>query len=210
MYRVPEERFARNLAAFRELLDLDTFLTTPVRQLSLGQRMRGDLAAALLHDPSLLYLDEPTIGLDVIAKGRILEFLAVVNAEREVTIMLTTHDMDDVERLCRRLIIIDQGRIVFDGSISDIRRRFGAYRTLVVDFDHPLNEAPPVTIGRVELIRHEGSRVWLRFDSTLITAPDLISAVASRMTIRDLSIEEPEIEAIIAEIYRDTGVLQPR
>ncbi|MGI8643428.1 MAG: ABC transporter ATP-binding protein [Thermomicrobiales bacterium] len=208
VYRVPDDRFMRRLSTFRELLDLDPFLTTPVRQLSLGQRMRGDLAAALLHDPKLLYLDEPTIGLDVIAKSRILDFLAQINVEQEVTVMLTTHDMDDVERLCKRLIIIDQGQIVFDGSLSAIRDRFGTHRTLVVDVESALDEHMNLHWDAVEVIRTEGPRLWLRFDRTSISAPDLISAVANRLPVRDLTIEEPEIEAIIAEIYRDSGQLQ--
>src|SRR5687768_16414261 len=135
VYRVPAERFRANLDAFRDLLDLDPFLQTPVRQLSLGQRMRGDLAAALLHDPPLLYLDEPTIGLDVVAKARVRTFLAEINREREVTILLTTHDLADVEHLCRRLAIIDHGRLIYDGGLAEIRERFGTHRTLVVDIE---------------------------------------------------------------------------
>src|SRR5919108_4494835 len=133
IYRVPAPRFDANLQVFRDLLDLDGFLDTPVRQLSLGQRMRGDLAAALLHDPEILYLDEPTIGLDVVAKQRIRDFLRRMNRERGVTLLLTTHDMADVEQLCSRLLIIDHGRLLYDGSLDAIRERFGTERTLVVD-----------------------------------------------------------------------------
>jgi ABC-2 type transport system ATP-binding protein len=122
IYRIPSERFAANLRVFRKLLDLDEFIQTPVRQLSLGQRMRGDLAAALLHDPEVLFLDEPTIGLDVVAKHRIRHFLQQLNHERGVTILLTTHDMTDVERLCSRLLIIDHGRLLYDGSLEQIRK----------------------------------------------------------------------------------------
>ncbi len=129
VYRVPAERYRTNLAAFVELLDLGPFLHTPVRQLSLGQRMRGDLTAALLHDPEILYLDEPTIGLDVLSKARVREFLAEVNAERGVTVLLTTHDLDDVERLCSRLVVIDRGRVIEDGSVAAIKDRFAGFRT---------------------------------------------------------------------------------
>ena len=204
VYRVPAQRFAENMATFREILDLDPFLTTPVRQISLGQRMRGDLAAALLHDPTLLYLDEPTIGLDVIAKRRTLDFLARINREHGVTVMLTTHDMDDVERLCQRLLIIDQGCIVYDGSMVNIRQRFGTHRTLVVDLDSEAAEMP-LRLEGVELVRSEGPRLWFRFDRALVSAPDLIAAVANRFPVRDLTIEEPAIEAIIAELYQDSG-----
>jgi ABC-2 type transport system ATP-binding protein len=130
IYRVPERRFAENLRCFRELLELDPFLDTPVRQLSLGQRMRGDLAAALLHDPEVLFLDEPTIGLDVVAKHRIRHFLLELNRERGVTLLLTTHDMTDVERLCSRLLIIDHGRLLYDGGVGEMRTRLGDDRGL--------------------------------------------------------------------------------
>ena len=144
IYRVPAERFRANLATFRSLLDLDPFLETPVRQLSLGQRMRGDLAAALLHDPEILYLDEPTIGLDVVAKQRIRDFLRRINREQGVTVLLTTHDMADVEQLCTRLLIIDHGRLLYDGGLEEIRDRLGRERTLVVDLaeDAPFPDGP--------------------------------------------------------------------
>jgi ABC-2 type transport system ATP-binding protein len=118
IYRIPAARYRDNLAAFREVLELDAFLHTPVRQLSLGQRIRGELVAAMLHDPDVLFLDEPTIGLDIVAKERVREFLTAVNREREVTIMLTTHDLDDIERLCRRMLIIDHGRVIYDGDLE--------------------------------------------------------------------------------------------
>jgi ABC-2 type transport system ATP-binding protein len=130
IYRVPAERFEANMREFSELLDLDTFMDTPVRQLSLGQRMRGDLAAALLHDPDVLYLDEPTIGLDVVAKHRVRSFLRELNEDRGVTVLLTTHDMADVERLCSRLLIIDHGKLLFDGGVDQMRGRVGGTSSL--------------------------------------------------------------------------------
>jgi ABC-2 type transport system ATP-binding protein len=133
IYRVPAARYRRNLDTFRALLDLDAFLNTPVRQLSLGQRMRGDLAAALLHDPDVLYLDEPTIGLDVVGKHRIRDFLRTINRERGVTVVLTTHDMADVEQLCSRLLIIDHGQLLYDGGLRHIVDLLGTERTGVVD-----------------------------------------------------------------------------
>ncbi|HEX2324259.1 MAG TPA: ATP-binding cassette domain-containing protein [Chloroflexota bacterium] len=202
IYRVPPERFQANLATFRSVLDLDPFLETPVRQLSLGQRMRGDLAAALLHDPEILYLDEPTIGLDVVAKQRIRDFLRRINRERGVTVLLTTHDMADVEQLCSRLLIIDHGRLLYDGGLVEIRDRLGRERTLVVD----LAEDAPFPAGPLEVphaceVRAAGPRRWLRFNRDAVSAADLIAAVASRYRLRDLTIEEPEIEAIVRRIY---------
>jgi len=120
IYRVPAERYRANLDAFTELLELGPFLETPVRQLSLGQRMRGELTAAMLHDPEVVFLDEPTIGLDVVAKARVREFLAAANRERGVTVLLTTHDLADIERLCSRLLIIDYGRLIYDGAIEQL------------------------------------------------------------------------------------------
>jgi len=130
IYRIPTRRFAHNLGVFADLLDLGAFIDTPVRQLSLGQRMRGDLAAALLHDPEVLYLDEPTIGLDVVAKHHVRSFLQELNRERGVTVLLTTHDMSDVERLCSRLVIIDRGRVLYDGSLDAMPGRVGEDATL--------------------------------------------------------------------------------
>jgi ABC-2 type transport system ATP-binding protein len=211
VYSVPAERHRANMEELRELLDLDPFLDTPVRQLSLGQRMRGDLAAALLHDPMILYLDEPTIGLDVVAKARVREFLQRINRERGVTVILTTHDLADVEHLCRRMMIIDHGRLIYDGGIEQIRRRFGTHRTLVVDLEPPgdsgAEAATPLVPdhmmedGRVSLMRSDGPRHWLRFDRERVNPAELIAAVAATYDVRDVAIEEPEIEDIVRRIY---------
>jgi ABC-2 type transport system ATP-binding protein len=204
VYRVPAERYERNLATCRELLDLDAFINTPVRQLSLGQRMRGDLAAALLHDPEILYLDEPTIGLDVVAKHRIRDFLRTINRERGVTVLLTTHDMADVEQLCSRLLIIDHGRLLYDGGLDEIRDRFGTERTLVVDLaESGTSDDEPLRVEHAREVKADGPRRWLRFNRAETTAAELIAAVAARYRLSDLTIEEPEIEAIIRRIYEE-------
>ena len=201
IYRVPSERFEANLARFRELLELDRFLSTPVRQLSLGQRMRGELAAALLHEPGVLFLDEPTIGLDVVAKHRIRDFLRRVNREAGLTVLLTTHDMSDIEQLCQRLMIIDRGKLLYDGSLEQIRERFGTERTLVVDLAG--DGLPPLEAPPAREVRADGPRRWLRFQRAEISAADLIATVAARYRIEDLTIEEPEIETIIRRIYEE-------
>ena len=198
IYRVPAERFRANLDRFRQLLELDPFLSTPVRQLSLGQRMRGELAAALLHDPEIVYLDEPTIGLDVVAKQRIREFLRGINQERGVTVILTTHDMSDIEQLCSRLMIVDHGKLLYDGVLAGIRDRFGRERTLVVDL---AEDAPPIELPTARQVRADGPRRWLRFNRGDVSAAELIAQVAARYPLTDLTIEEPEIEAIIRRIY---------
>ena len=201
IYRVPAARFAENLVAFRDILGLDEFLQTPVRQLSLGQKMRGDLAAALLHDPDILYLDEPTIGLDVVAKGRIREFLLEINRTRGVTVLLTTHDMADIVHLCARMMIIDHGHLLYDGSVEAIRDRYGTERTLVVDLE--TDESGPLAGLPAEEVRADGLRRWLRFRRADVTAAELIAMVSARYGIRDLTIEEPEIEDIVRRIYQE-------
>jgi ABC-2 type transport system ATP-binding protein len=197
MYRIPPARYRHNLEEFVELLSLDTLLDTPVRQLSLGQRMRGDIAAALLHDPEILYLDEPTIGLDVVSKGRLREFLRTLNAERGTTLLLTTHDLQDIEALCRRVIVIDHGTLVFDGDLADLHRHGGSTRTLVVDL---VDEAPPISVPGAITKRVEGPRQWLSFPSDASAAP-LVAAVAASYDVADLSIQEPDIEDVIRELY---------
>ena len=198
IYNVPRDRYRQNLAAFTELLEMGDFMTTPVRQLSLGQRMRGDFAAAMMHDPRIVYLDEPTIGLDVLAKEAIRTFVARINAERGTTFILTTHDLADVERLCRRIVLIDEGRIIYDGTVEAIKDRYGTHRTLVVEL---ANDEPGFAIDGAEVESRLGSVVRLRFDRTTVSADRLIRRVTESYSVHDVSIEEPELESIIRRIY---------
>lgn len=201
IYRVPQSRFDENLAEFSTVLDLQAFIETPVRQLSLGQRMRGDLAAALLHDPEILFLDEPTIGLDVVAKARIREFLARLNRERGTTVLLTTHDMDDIERLCKRMLVIDHGRVIYDGDLDTVRARYGGDSVLVVDLEEP---GPPIDVPHARVERVDGPRQWLRFRRENVSAAVLIAAVAAKVAVRDLAISDPDIEDVVRRIYEAT------
>ena len=205
IYRVPQAKYDENLGTFRELLNLDEFIETPVRKLSLGQRMRADIAASLLHDPHILYLDEPTIGLDVVAKEHIREFIREINQRRNVTVILTTHDLRDIEKLCQRIMIIDRGRILYDGSIDQVKERFGQTRTLVVDM---ANSPAEIRVPDAEVTSRDGGRVRLRFDRDRVTASDLIAEIIARYEIRDLTIEEPEIEDIVRRIYTETDLLK--
>ena len=198
IYRVPEPRYRENLDRFTELLELGPLLATPVRQLSLGQRMRGELTAAMLHDPEILFLDEPTIGLDVVAKARVREFLASVNREHGTTVLLTTHDLGDIERLCRRLIVLDRGHVIYDGDLGALKVRYGPERTLVVDLEEP---APPLEIEGARVVRVEGPRQWLRFRRDEVSAARLTAAVAERARLVDLALEEPDIEDVVRRIY---------
>jgi ABC-2 type transport system ATP-binding protein len=198
IYGVPHDQYRRNLREFVEILEMDDFMRTPVRQLSLGQRMRGDFAAALLHSPRIVYLDEPTIGLDVVAKQAIREFIARINSERQTTIVLTTHDLADVERLCRRIILIDHGTLIYDGDIERIKTEYGRFRTLVVRFSGPV-ERPE--LDGAQLIASEDSTARFRFDRNLQRADLLVRQASERYSVEDVSLEEPDLESIIRRIY---------
>jgi ABC-2 type transport system ATP-binding protein len=171
-----------------------------VRSLSLGQRMRADLCAALLHDPKLLFLDEPTIGLDVVAKERIRQFIQYTNRERGTTVILTTHDLLDVERLCERVMIIDQGKLLYDGKLAALNERFGSKRSLLVDF---AEFYPSVEIEGAELVERQGEHAVYAFEREVISASELIARLSGRYRIRDLTVREPEIEDTVRRIYQE-------
>ncbi|MFC4497615.1 ATP-binding cassette domain-containing protein [Streptomyces ovatisporus] len=198
MYRVPEARFRANLDRCVELLDLAELLEVPVRQLSLGQRMRGDITAALLHDPEVLYLDEPTIGLDVVSKATVRRFLRDLNASQGTTVLLTTHDLTDIEQLCKRVMVIDHGRLMYDGALEGLHEVGESERTLVVDLER---ELPPIEgIEGARTVRTQGPRQWLAFPASASAAP-IVSQVADGYPMVDLSVREPDIEDVIARMY---------
>ncbi len=197
IYGVPDGEFRRTMAAFDDVLELTSFWNTPVRQLSLGQRMRCDLAAAMCHQPPILYLDEPTVGMDVVAKERIRSFLQHLAATRGTTVLLTTHDLGDVERLCSRVVLIDHGHMVYDGGLEALKRREGAHRTLHVRFAEEI--ADPVVDGATRL-GIDGTRASFRFP-TSVNPQALIGPLASRYPVADLSIEEADLEEVIRTIY---------
>ena len=201
VYGVRAADHAARLDHARRMLELDAFLDTPVRQLSLGQRMRGELTAALLHGPEVLFLDEPTIGLDLVSKQAVRAFLTKPGAAGDTTIVLTTHDLADIERLCRRLIVIDQGRIVHDGTLDDLHLRYGSRRRLFVDLDEPLAkplELPGVT---VESAQADGRRITYALDSAVTTAGDVVRRLTEVAALRDISVLEPDIEDVVARLY---------
>ncbi|MFD4139541.1 ATP-binding cassette domain-containing protein [Streptomyces sp. NPDC058572] len=199
MYRIPDQVFRENLDRCVELLDLGELLQVPVRQLSLGQRMRGDIAAALLHDPEVLYLDEPTIGLDVISKAKVRAFLRDLNAEQGTTVLLTTHDLTDIEQLCKRVMVIDHGRLMYDGALAGLHEVGESERTLVVDLER---ELAPVEVDGARTVKVEGPRQWLAFPASRSAAP-LVAELAERYPLVDLSVREPDIEAVIAKLYAE-------
>jgi len=203
IYRIPAATYRQNVDEMVTLLSLGALLDTPVRQLSLGQRMRCDLAASLLHNPALLYLDEPTIGLDAVSKLAVRQFIKRLNKERGVTVMLTTHDMDDVEALCRRILLINKGQILLDGTVADLRAQVTQLRRLVVVLRE---EKDWIETDEARVIGRDGPQVTLEFDPERISAPDLIHHITSVYGVRDLYVENPPIEEIVAEVYQGAGL----
>ena len=182
-------------------LEMEPFWTTPVRQLSLGQRMRAEVAAALLHRPDLVILDEPTIGLDVVSKQRLREFLLAEQEQHGTTLLLTTHDMGDVQRLCPRVLVVDRGRLAYDGSLDGLSRLVGARRVLVVDLERPA--ADLVDVPHTTHLGSEagGLRQRLAIDSDATTMAAVLAAVTDRVGVRDLAVEEPDVEDVVRRVY---------
>jgi len=200
IYAISPDKYRASRDELIEVLELRELLDTTVRQLSLGQRMRCDLAAALLHGPELLFLDEPTIGLDAESKLAVRELIRKLNKQRGVTVILTTHDMDDIEALCRRVLVISDGRILSDGTLQDLRASVTRERWLTVDL---AEGAPIATVADPDarLIRQEGRRFCLAFDPQQTSVPELIARIARKYPVHDLFVENPPIESIVAQIY---------
>ena len=197
IYQIPDERYKENLKVMDDILGINEIIDIPVRQLSLGQRMRGDLVAAMLHSPSVLFLDEPTIGLDVDGKYAIRKFIKEINRVKGTTVILTTHDLGDIQELCERLIIINNGELMEDGPLQEVTERIAPFKTLVVEFYDGEAGAHP----KAELFYHEGNIAKYRFRKVDITAAQLIEEISSAKEIKDVSIEEASIDDIIRIAY---------
>jgi len=198
IYRVPARAYKQRIDGLIAFLGLESLLDVPVRQLSLGQRMRCDLAASLLHNPDILFLDEPTIGLDAVAKLAVRDFIQRINAEQKITIILTTHDMDDIETLCNRVMVIGDGHILSDGPLSELRRKINNRRILIVDLEQ---KGLLVTDPDVILEKQEGYRYHLSFDPSIVSPAQLIARISAAYPVRDLFVENPPIEQIVARFY---------
>ena len=201
IYRIPEERYQANLKRFTDMLDMAGFLNQPVRQLSLGQRMRADIVAALLHSPKIVFFDEPTIGVDVVGKETIRNFICELNEKDKVTMMFTTHDMQDIEKTCKRLVIIDKGSKVYDGSLSGIRDVYGTTRQLDVEFAADCTVAQIEHVEIKELDAPGGRKKRFLFENREVQIDALMSTLLATYNIRDLTVSEPEIEGLIRKIY---------
>lgn len=199
IFRVSATDFDRQMAKLEEALGLRPLLEMPVRKLSLGQRMRCDIAASLIHNPPILFLDEPTIGLDVLAKQSVRNFLSEINRTEGTTIILTTHDMNDIEQLCKRLIILEEGKIIFDGETEFLKQKFVHEKVIEVEFyedDCVMQRIPGVTV-----VREQGCKKWLTFDSDSSGIGEVIGTIASHYKIKDISVKEPSVESIVRNIY---------
>ncbi len=188
IYKIPQKKYEENLRLFSKLLDMEEFINQPVRQLSLGQRMRGDIVASLLHSPEIVFLDEPTIGLDVVAKERIREFVRYMNETERTTIIFTTHDMQDIEKVCDRLIIIDKGKKIYDGSIGEIKNRYANVKT-------------------IELLLEDGRKETKTFDVSKTPMSVVMESLFSEKNIKDITLCESEIDSIIRDIYEGRVIL---
>lgn len=208
IYEVDDESFKKRMAFLNEVLELEDFITSPVRTLSLGQRMRADIAASLLHSPKVLFLDEPTIGLDVVVKDNIRKAIKQINQEENTTVILTTHDLQDVENLCDRIVMIDKGVKVFDGDISDLKRRFGQTRELRfvpenIDIMEKLDYKKEFKLSDDDLeIENNGVSVSVRFNSSKISVERMLNFTLSRTHVKDINVTDADIEEIIKGIYR--------
>lgn len=201
VYRIPASVYQRNLERYIEMLAMGQFVNQPVRELSLGQRMRADIVAALLHSPEIIFFDEPTIGVDVMGKEIIRNFIRELNEEDNVTMLFTTHDMQDIEKTCRRLIIMDEGEKVYDGSLSGIRERYGTARQLDVEFNSVQEIMPIDCVEIVDLDESDQRKKRFVFESRQVRINDLMNELLGKYDIRDIYISEPEIESIIRKIY---------
>ncbi|MFI2207371.1 ATP-binding cassette domain-containing protein [Streptomyces sp. NPDC020192] len=199
IYRTELRDYRERLEELVDILDLGSLLSTPVRQLSLGQRIRGELAASMIHGPKLLFLDEPTIGLDVVAKQKIRDFLTVMNRDRGVTILLTTHDLDDLEHMCSRLILLSAGQVVGDGPIQDLFDAHRLERTMVVDLTEVRD---PLDVPGARLVSVDGPRQTLKFRTQDVSAAQVIAAVSGQAVVKDLTLREPDVADLVHVLNR--------
>ena len=199
IYEVEPRRYQQLLDQFGEMLELKELLHVPIRNMSLGQKMRAELAATLIHEPRIVYLDEPTIGLDLIVKDRIREFIKHQNRDKGMTVILTTHDLGDIEELCQRVLIIDAGKLIYDGPLSTIKERFGKYREITFQLAKPADALRPPP--RSEIVAQEPNQVTLRFDRTQTTASQVAAAVMGEIEVADFSLSEPDLASVVKQIY---------
>lgn len=200
IYKIPQLEYKKNMDMLIETLDISSIVNTPVRQLSLGQRMRCEIAASLLHSPRILFLDEPTIGLDAVSKIAVRQFIKSINKEKNVTVILTTHDMNDIEALAERILLIGKGRILYDGSINNLRNQFGTNKTITIDY---IENNRSLEIEGTKLLAWTPERACIYVDTRQTRVSDVISILSDRLELLDVTVENPPIEEIIVQLYKE-------
>ena len=201
MYDVPEQQYQENLKIFSEILGLDKFIHTPVRQLSLGQRMRADISCALLHNPDILYLDEPTIGLDVVVKERIREFIREMNRTRKTTVILATHDMSDIEKLSSRVMVVNSGKIIYDGNLSTLKKKYGAEEVIVADLLGKIGNVDELYKLGVDEMKYVENKITIKYDSNKINSSIVVRWLVDKVDTENISITVTPIEDVIRKMY---------
>lgn len=206
IYKIPEAVYQENFKLYMELLDMGSFIRQPVRQLSLGQRMRADIAASLLHSPKIIFFDEPTIGLDVLAKEKIRNFIKLLNREKNITMIFTTHDMQDIEQTCERLIVIDKGKKMYDGSVSNLLKEYGRNKTIIVEFAEVIETV--FMFDNVTTVKDDkNNQVIFQFDSGKVDVAVIMRQIL-KYKVNDMSIKESDVESIVRKIYEGSIVLE--
>jgi len=202
IYELTDRAFNERMKFFSRILKIDELLHIPVRKLSLGQRMRCEIAASLLHKPKVVFLDEPTIGLDALAKEEIRDFLLKINKIEKTTIILTTHDMDDIEALCRRIIVLDDGKVIYDGTIEQLKDKYLRHKTLEFEAEK-IKDAPAfkALLSKLQIMTHKGNHYSLRVDIREHDLQEILNKLLSCCEVNDLLVHEPKLEHIIQEIY---------
>ena len=202
IYCISASTYKQNLDRMTELLGLGDILNTPARQLSLGQRMRCEIAAALLHDPHILFLDEPTIGLDAVSKIAVRDFIKELNREKHTTVILTTHDMQDIEALTDRILLIGKGRILLDGTLDQLKQRSARHKTIIVDY---VGEKLPVPTG-VTVLKDLNGHAQLTLDTDALSASDVIAQIAARVEVKDISVSGEAIDQTVVSLYKEFSI----
>lgn len=200
IYKVPQQEYKPTIDLLIETLDLQTIVHSPVRQLSLGQRMRCEIAASLIHNPKILFLDEPTIGLDAVSKIAVRQFIKTINQEKGVTVILTTHDMNDIEALADRVILIGKGSLLYDGNLEELRKQFGTTKIITADY---AKNTVPIKISGTAILSWAPERVVLSIDTEKVKTSEVITQLSNKVELLDVTIENQPIEDIIVQLYKE-------
>ena len=203
IYNIPDEKYIQQRDMLTEMLNIKEIIKTPTRQLSLGQRMRCEIAAAFLHDPKIVFLDEPTIGLDAVSKIAVRKFIKKLNKEEGTTIILTTHDMQDIEALTNRIILIGKGKKLYDGTLDEIRKKYSSTFIVSAQYEYTHNR---ININDVEIVSQNEQRATMKFNSNIIKLQDVISLLTKQVNVLDIQVESSPIEEVIAKMYEEMKI----